>query len=243
MRTSIVMKSKLKLLILASIACVAFIFVGCAIPFDNKLTADTPYEEWIEAIDLYGKKNIRLEDYIEENNAVILEISCTNIEGYSELNSLIVAHNSFVDNNKDYFGDEKICIQVVEGNSKVKNVLLTYYNEGIDSYSIDLGDDLKREKTKRLEYLDLDTLQNAEVLCDEGIHFNASVVSIYQSYGTHISKKDLEILQNIDGLEQVVVFNMLDDDIDELCKIIWEYRPGIPVCECDINGEYRTHNP
>ena len=82
-----------------------------------------------------------------------------------------------------------------------------------------------------------------EEVYTEDVNLKASVASIYFDYGSGISKESLGILKNIDGLEQVVVFNMLDDDSDELCKMIWEYKPGIPVCECDSEGNYSTHNP
>ena len=77
----------------------------------------------------------------------------------------------------------------------------------------------------------------------EDVGFKASVASIYFGYGSEISKESLGILKNIDALEQVVIFNMLDSDVNDICNMIWEYKPGIPVCECGLDGNYTIHNP
>ena len=151
--------------------------------------------------------------------------------------------NLFIDENPGYFGDSGISIIAVSGNRKQLTSLLAFSNKAPDSYVLDQNDALKDLQSGKVETIELYKMDLPEEVYTEDVNLKASVASIYFDYGSGISKESLGILKNIDGLEQVVVFNMLDDDIDELCKMIWEYSPGLPICECDSEGNYSTHIP
>ncbi len=234
------MKKRIEAIILLATVCICILFVGCGFSSNS---IDTSYEEWVNSLDLKSKKNLSVENYSEKDGTIQLRIQCEDVDGYRELSEVVDATNLFIDENPGYFGDSGISIIAVSGNRKQLTSLLAFSNKAPDSYVLDQNDALKDLQSGKVETIELYKMDLPEEVYTEDINLKASVASIYFDYGSGISKESLGILKNIDGLEQVVVFNMLDDDIDELCKMIWEYSPGLPICECDSEGNYSTHNP
>lgn len=237
------MRKRTKALMILVTVYICILLAGCGFSVRGSNSIDSSYEEWINALDLKSKKNLSVEDYTEKDDTIQLRIQCKDVEGYRELSQVIDAANRFVDENQEYFSGERISIIAVHGNKKQMTSLLAFKNNEPESYMVDHNNVLKDFQTDKFENIELYKMDLPEEVYVEDFDFKASVASIYYGYGSGFSEQSLGILKNIDGLEQVVVFNMLDDDIDELCKMIWEYKPGILVCECDSEGNYKTHNP
>ena len=137
------MRFRNKVLIALLISCVFKITVGCGFSGDGSGSIDTSYEEWINALDLKGKKSLSIENYTEKDGTIQFRVQCKNVDGYRELSEVVDATNLFIDENPGYFGDSSISIIAARGNQKQLTSLLVFSNNVPDPYVLDHNDALK----------------------------------------------------------------------------------------------------
>ncbi len=219
--------------------CIVALFVlltGCIPnkPLNEKEIDNLVIEnkEWADAIGLLEKESAPFSGLVETDSEIQAELMCDrSVSSYEDLCSVVNAHNEFVENNPDYFGDDIDITFLCEWEGSYQP--MRFFNKNCSFYGFQEYEAyLNREKTAKIEYAYINMGRVPE-LGEMSSKFNVPVVVLgavdYPSWPT---EEDYKILSGFANPELVVIdyySEKMEYDPAEICETIQKYAPGVKV--------------
>ena len=216
--------------IIALISSIALLLCGCTQqPFKSFKKIETSYPEWLEATSFENTKSGVLAYYNENPTSVEIGILCEKgVESYEDLCDMINAHNSFVNNNPDYFGND-IAISFIGTLKNWQNTI--YFFNGTCKY-LDMDyykDNLEFEKTEKMQFALINIASIPDELFGMSSNFNVPIVILEETNGIIPSEHTYEVLKHFSNLEQVMISFNGDYNSKDIYDVIQKYTPGVRV--------------
>ena len=246
-----------RMLIVAGVAAV--MLTGCSLLKNEKVSPDSgissddyitsidnsdPYKEYADAIGLIERDNYQVVHFEEEtcntDGSKCLYIQLCGVDhdnveaGMQDVKSLIDAHNTFVEENPDYFSEDiRIRIELVEVS---QYSFARFYDS---PYGKEFDEKLGLSHDHKIKYLEYDPQPYAADFLNTTVKLNIPVIEMYYKSLSDTDYKDLELILNMcNDVEAVMAYcnENNDFDYDQFTKIVSEKQPSTAIYKMSYNG-------